>query len=534
SHRSSGTRSARTPDSLPTKISKHKTHTSTHSETISKDGVRHIQRGYGYVIAVDRPRAEEDFMTTAEPAPTMTIDGKQVAGEATFDVVDPATGEAFAQAPAATVAQVDAAMEAAQRAQVPWAQDETARQKAMNAAADQLDEHADELATTLVREQGRPFANAVREIKLAVLWLRHFAGLELQREILVDSETEWVEKIRHPLGVVAAITPWNAPILLATWKLAPALRTGNTVVLKPSPYTPLTTLAMAELFARVLPAGVFNVVTGPDPLGASLTEHTIPRKVSMTGSTATGRRVAAAAGADLKRVTLELGGNDPAIVLGDVTPSAIADKLFDSALINSGQICFAVKRVYAHADVYDAVVGELARRASDARLGDGFDPQTTHGPLSNKTQLDKVAHYVDDAVARGATAVTGGYVLARPGYFYAPTVLRDAVDGMPVVDEEQFGPVIPVIRFDDVDVVVDRINAQEFGLTASVWSADVDAAAAVAARIDAGQVSVNAHGSGFRPSLPFSGHKHSGIGVENGIEVLSEYTSTTVLVRPQH
>jgi acyl-CoA reductase-like NAD-dependent aldehyde dehydrogenase len=464
---------------------------------------------------------------------TMTIDGEPVAGEAGFDVVDPATGEVFAQAPDCSSAQLDAAFAAARRAQPAWARDETARVESLRAVGARLREHASTIATLMVREQGKPLEGARREVELAAAWFDHYAALELPVEVVADRDLERIEKVHRPLGVVAAIAPWNAPIMLAVWKLAPALRAGNTVVLKPSPFTPLSTLAAGEALRDVLPPGVLNVVTGRDPLGALMVAHPVPRKVSFTGSTATGAAVAASAAGDLKRVTLELGGNDPAIVLGDVDPAAIADRLYAAAFINSGQICLAVKRVYAHADVYDAVVEELARRARAAVLGNGLDPATTLGPLSTEPQLRRVVDLVDDALARGAVAAAGGEAAVGGGYFYRPTVLRDAVDGMAVVDEEQFGPVLPVVSFDHVDAVVDRVNDSPFGLTASVWSADVDAAAEVAARIDAGQVTVNGHMTGLRPSLPFSGHKHSGVGIENGLEGLLEYTSTTVLIRPK-
>ncbi|MEW2513806.1 aldehyde dehydrogenase family protein [Streptomyces sp. NPDC046870] len=350
-----------------------------------------------------------------------------------------------------------------------------------------------------------------------------------------SSTTEFIEKVHKPLGVVAAIAPWNAPLMLAMWKIAPALRAGNTVVLKPSPCTPLSTLAMGELLRSVFPAGVLNVVSGLDPLGARMVEHPVPCKVSFTGSTATGKKVAASAANSLKRVTLELGGNDPAIVLPDADPVAIADKLFWGGFVNSGQICLAVKRVYVHSTIHDSLVEELAQRARTAVVGDGFDPRSTLGPLTNTMQRDKVAQLVSAAIDDGAVAVTGGEALPGQGYFYPPTILANAKDGMAVVDEEQFGPVMPVVAYDDLDAVIERVNTSPFGLTASVRSTDLDAAARVATQLDAGQVTVNAHAHahGLRPYLPFSGHKDSGIGVENALEGLAEYTSTTVLIHPK-
>ncbi|MDO0929985.1 aldehyde dehydrogenase family protein [Streptomyces sp. TG1A-8] len=470
--------------------------------------------------------------TTLHRPHVMTINGQPVEGTATFDVVDPSTGDVFAQAPDCTPEQLDAAMRAAQLAQPPWAQDEDARRRALLAAADLLEAHADDLARILIREQGRP-ASFTGEMDLVVAWLRYFGNVEVPREVLVDNDTEFIEKVHKPLGVVAAIAPWNAPLMLAMWKIAPALRAGNTVVLKPSPYTPLSTLAMGELLQSVFPAGVLNVVSGLDPLGARMVEHPVPRKVSFTGSTATGKKVAASAANSLKRITLELGGNDPAIVLPDADPAAIADKLFWGGFVNSGQICLAVKRVYVHSTIRDRLVEELAARARAAVVGDGFDPRTTLGPLTNAMQRDKVAQLVSAAIDDGAVAVTGGEAPSGQGYFYPPTILTNAKDGMAVVDEEQFGPVMPIVAYDDLDAVIEQVNTSPFGLTASVWSTDLDAAARVAAQLDAGQVTINAHANGLRPYLPFSGHKESGIGVENALEGLAEYTSTTVLIRPK-
>ena len=340
------------------------------------------------------------------------------------------------------------------------------------------------------------------------------------------------EVVHRPLGVVAAITPWNYPIALALWKIAPALRAGNTMVLKPSPYTPLATLDLGRLLAEVLPPGVLNVVSGPDPLGARMVAHPTPRKISFTGSAATGRRVAAAAAAGLKRLTLELGGNDAAIVLDDADPDAIADRLFWGAFANNGQMCMAVKRVYVAQPRYQAVVDALAARAAAVRVGNGSQKASQLGPISNRAQFDRVADLVRDALAHGAVAAAGGQPLRRPGYFYAPTILSGVSDGVRVVDEEQFGPVLPVIGYRDEDEAVRRANGTDYGLTASVWSPDTDRAAAVAARLDAGQVSINVHAGAVRPDLPFSGHKASGLGVENGLWGLYGYTDLQVVSRP--
>jgi acyl-CoA reductase-like NAD-dependent aldehyde dehydrogenase len=319
---------------------------------------------------------------------------------------------------------------------------------------------------------------------------------------------------------------------LAVWKIAPALRAGNTVVVKPSPYTPLTTLAFGRLLSRVLPPGVLNVVSGPDPLGAAVVAHPVPRKISFTGSTATGKKVAAAAADDLKRVTLELGGNDPAIVLRDADISQVAERLFWGAFMNNGQVCLAVKRVYAHENVHGQLVEALAGLARSVRVGDGTDEGVQLGPINNRPQFDRVRELVEDALHNGARAAAGGAPLDRAGYFFSPTILDGVSDGIRVVDEEQFGPVLPIISFRDEADAIARANGTNYGLTASVWSADHEHALNIAAQIDSGQVSVNIHGGGVRPHLPFGGHKWSGIGVENGPWGLYGFTEIQVITGP--
>ncbi|MFF4750305.1 aldehyde dehydrogenase family protein [Streptomyces sp. NPDC002514] len=462
----------------------------------------------------------------------MTIGGKPVPAAGTFDVTDPATGEPFAQAPDCTPDQLDHAMNTAAEAFRTWRRDDRTRREALRGAADALEAAIGRLAPLLTAEQGKPLKDARSEIAGAVVWLRYYADLELPREIVQDDARGYAEIIRRPLGVVAAITPWNFPVTLAMWKIAPALRAGNTVVVKPSPYTPLTTLALGELLQEVLPPGVLNVISGRDPLGALMTTHPVPRKISFTGSTATGRRVAAAAADDLKRLTLELGGNDPAIVLDDADPEQIADRLFWAAFRNNGQVCLAVKRVYAPERLHADLVEALAARARSVRVDAGTAEGAQLGPLNNRPQLDRVTDLVADALRQGALAAAGGAPLDRPGYFYRPTILTRLTDGTRIVDEEQFGPALPVIAYRDLADAVERANASPYGLTASVWSPDLDRAGQVAAELDAGQVSVNVHGLGVRPDLPFGGHKWSGLGVENGPWGLYGFTDLQVLTRP--
>jgi acyl-CoA reductase-like NAD-dependent aldehyde dehydrogenase len=460
----------------------------------------------------------------------MTIDGQAVPAEQTFGVINPATGEVFAQAPECTREQLDAALESAHKAQLSWKTDAAARTGALLAAADAVDAAAKELGPLLTAEQGKPVAQAIGEAKGVALWLRHFAKLDLPREVIQDDERVFAEVVRRPVGVVAAITPWNFPLSMAAWKFAPALRAGNTVVVKPSPYTPLATLRLGEVLRDALPPGVLNIVSGGDELGGWMTSHPLVRKISFTGSVATGKKVAAAAAPDLKRVTLELGGNDPAIVLDDVDTEKVAEKLFWSAFRNSGQVCIAVKRVYVPERLHDDLVEALAAKARAAKVDDGMAEGTDLGPINNKPQFERVSELVSDALSNGATAVAGGGPLDRPGYFFAPTVLTGVSDGTRIVDEEQFGPALPVIPYRDVDDALARANATTFGLGGSVWSADPDRAADVAERLETGTAWVNTHAA-LAPHQPFGGAKWSGIGVENGSWGLLGYTEIQVVHR---
>ena len=457
----------------------------------------------------------------------LIIDGARVAATDTFEVINPATGQPLGPAPAATRQQLDAARAAAERAQREWRQDEPGRRKALEDAANVLFANAEELAPLLTAEQGKPLQAATEELLGAGVWFKYYAGLELEPEVIQDDDKAYAEVVRRPMGVVAGITPWNFPVILSSWKIAPALRAGNTIVVKPSPFTPLTTLRVAELLADVLPPGVLNVVSGGDELGAWMTEHPTPRKISFTGSVATGKRVAAAAAPDLKRVTLELGGNDPAIVLPDADVEEVAAKLFWGAFANSGQVCSAIKRVYAPSGVQDDLAEALAEQARTVRVGDGMDPDSQLGPVNNRPQLEHVRELVEDAVASGGRIIAGGSSEGEGGYFFSPTIIAGLSDGARLVDEEQFGPALPVIGYDDVEDALDRANDTHFGLSGSVWSTDPERARAVADRLEAGTVWINSH-LALAPHQPFGGFKWSGIGVENGPWGLAGFTETQV------
>jgi len=459
---------------------------------------------------------------------SLTIDGRGAPSESRFDVINPATGKPFASCPDATRAQLDEAMAAAERAFPVWSADEKARRQALVACADALAARAADIGRVLTQEQGKPLGRAVEEVMGGSMWFRLTAGLPLEPEVLQDDDDFRIELHRKPLGVVGAITPWNFPIILAIWKLAPALLAGNTIVLKPSPFTPLSSLAMGEALRDVLPAGVLNVVAGGDQLGRWVTEHPAVRKISFTGSVATGKKIAAAAAPDLKRVTLELGGNDPAIVLGDVDPKKVAEKLFWGAFANSGQICVAIKRLYVEENVYPEIVRELGELARNVRVGDGLAEGTELGPINNAPQFERVRELVADAVSAGGRCVAGGSARDGEGYFFEPTIVTDIAEGTRLVDEEQFGPALPVMPFRDVDDALARANATHFGLGGSIWSGDPKRATDLAKRLECGTGWVNQH-LNLVPTAPFGGSKWSGIGYENGPWGLAAFTEYQVI-----
>ncbi len=460
----------------------------------------------------------------------MTIGGTSAPSEATFGVINPATGEVFAEAPQCTKQQLDAAFDAAAKAQIDWKSDEAFRRASLLKVAEVLMGAGDVLNPIITAEQGKPLGQSAIETMGSALWCHYYATLETPVQVIQDDDAAHVEVQRRPLGVVAAITPWNFPLILAFWKIAPALLAGNTLVLKPSPFTPLSSLKMGELLRDALPAGVLNVVSGGDELGAWMTQHPVPRKVSFTGSVETGKKVAISAAPDLKRVTLELGGNDPAIILDDADPAAVGKALFAGAFENNGQVCSAVKRVYVPEALHDAVVEALVAEAKAAKVGDGTLADTQLGPINNRPQFERVKELVADALSSGATAVAGGKAMDRPGYFFEPTILTGLSDGTRIVDEEQFGPALPVVSYRHLDEVIDRANATHFGLSGSVWGADAERAAAVASRLECGTAWVNTH-LALAPHQPFGGFKWSGLGVENGSWGLSSFTEIQVVHR---
>lgn len=460
---------------------------------------------------------------------TMTIGGEAAAVEAVFDVLDPATNEVCGQAPDCTAEQLDAAMSAAAAAVPSWSSDAEARASALRRAGEAVEEAEEDLARILVSEQGKPLADAHLELKGAAGRLRFAADLRLQPEVLQDDEQALAVLHRRPLGVIAAISPWNAPLIISMAKVAPALAAGNTVVLKPSPYTPLSTLRLGELLRDVLPPGVLSVVSGRDgALGAAMTKHSVPRMVDFTGSIRTGKLVAESAAGDLKRVAVELGGNDPAIALQDADPGELAERVFWGAFANCGQVCVAIKRLYVPQDRYADWLDALRAVAEAVPVGAGMEEGVRLGPLNNAPQADHVERLVDDALDHGATAVAGGARLDRPGNFFAPTIIAGAADGVAIVDDEQFGPALPVIPYDSLDAAVRAANATHYGLGGSVWGSDAENAAEVAARLECGTSWVNTH-KVLAAHIPFVGTKWSGYGGNSGIDGFHEFTASQVL-----
>lgn len=459
----------------------------------------------------------------------LIIDGKKVSTAETFPVLNPATEEVVAQCPKATPEHVDQAVAAARRAFPAWsATPDAERSRIVHAIADALEAHSEELSKLLTLEQGKPgvgFAGmgAAFEIGGTMAWAHATADLELPVEVIQDNDEARIEVHRKPLGVIGSITPWNFPLMIAIWHTMPALRSGNTVVIKPSEFTPLTTLRAAEIINELVPPGVFNIVTGDGSLGAALSSHPDINKMVFTGSTATGKKIMQSAAGNLKRITLELGGNDAAIVLPDTDVAAAAPKIFATALFNNGQTCAALKRLYVHEDIYDEMCEALAAIARSVKTGDGSG-EVDFGPIQNKMQFDKVCTIAREAKESGARFLTGGEPMEGAGYFFPVTIVADIADDTRLVAEEPFGPILPILKFTDVEDALRRANDSNNGLGGSVWSTDTQRASELASRLECGTAWVNAHAM-IQPNMPFGGVKESGLGVEFGRYGLEEYTN---------
>ena len=456
----------------------------------------------------------------------MLIGGKLVEGAETMPVINPATEDVVANAPDCTRSELDQAVAAARKAFPAWSATPIEQRKQVLAAISQtIQDHAAELAPLLTAEQGKPLMGANMDIFGGAMGLLAVTQLEIPEHVIQDDNERYSFTRHVPLGVVAGIVPWNFPVMIALSKIGPGLLAGNTMILKPSPTTPLTTLRIGELIADVVPPGVLNIISGSDRLGPWLTSHEGINKISFTGSTAIGKKVMEGAADSMKRLTLELGGNDAAIILPDVDPKKTAEALFWAGFTNSGQICIATKRYYIHDSVYDQVRDEMAAIAANVKVGNGADPDTILGPIQNEKQYSRVKDIIENAKRNGLRFAYEGGIAQGPGFFIQPHIVDNPPEDAEIVQVEQFGPIVPLMKYSDLDDAISRANATTMGLGASVWSANTEAALEVAERLEAGNVWINniLH---LHPHGAFAGAKQSGLGAENGVEGLLQYTQT--------
>lgn len=460
----------------------------------------------------------------------MIIDGQSISSGKVVDIINPATQSPFASVQLGNTEIVDQAVSAARDAFLTWSQTPMAeRDRMLLDLASAMELNMPELMELVTLESGKPMGglNGIgsgMEVGGSIAWTQYTTGLELPVEVVQNDDEALVEVHRKPLGVVASITPWNWPLMIAIWHIAPALKAGNTVVIKPSSLTPTATIRMVELANDIFPKGVVNVVTGDADVGNAISSHADVNKIIFTGSTPTGKAIMANSVDSLKRLTLELGGNDAGIVLPDVNVDDVVPKLFGAIFHNNGHTCACLKRLYVHESQYQSISDGLAKMAKSIKLGNGLDESTELGPIQNAKQLAIVESLIDDAKQHGGRILCGGVRASGEGYFFEPTVITGLTDGNRLVDEEQFGPVIAVIKYTDVDEVIERANSNSCGLGGSIWSADLATAAKLVTRLECGIAWVNEHG-GLQPDAPFGGIKQSGLGVEFGQHGLAEYTS---------
>jgi succinate-semialdehyde dehydrogenase / glutarate-semialdehyde dehydrogenase len=455
----------------------------------------------------------------------------------TMDVLNPATAEVIARVPRSTALDVERAVEAARAALPGWLETTPGeRATALLRLADLVDEHADELVELESRNVGKPLEVARLEIPVCSDNLRFFAGAGrlLEGKSAGEYMRGYTSMIRRePIGIVAGITPWNYPLMMAIWKLGPALAAGNVQILKPAEATPLTTLRLAELASEVLPPGVLNVVTGGPDTGEALVAHPGVRRVAFTGQTSTGRRIMELAGPALKHVSLELGGSDPTIVLADADLDAAVKNIQIGRYWNCGQACLAPKRAFVQAEVYDAFLDQLVQRVGRYEPGPGETraekPKLRIGPMHTAAQRDLLVAQLAEAVERGAKVLVGGEAVEGPGYFFEPAVVVDAPADSRLATEEVFGPVLPVWKVDGVEEAIERANATGYGLGSSIWTRSAVAIDRATRELEAGVTWVNQLHYGY-DELPFGGTKQSGLGREHGLEALGEYTELKSVV----
>lgn len=458
------------------------------------------------------------------------INGELVTTAESLDVVNPANEQVIGRVPACGADELNRAVAAARAAFKTWSNTPVDDRRAVirNMAA-AVEANFDELYRLLTSEQGKPHHQAQGEIHACAGVMNAQSTLTLEETINEDSDTRFSRTRRVPVGVVAGIVPWNFPLLMAVQKIAPAILSGCTIVLKPSPFTPLTTLKFAELIKDVVPAGVVNIITGEDALGPMMTSHPDIDKITFTGSTATGKRIMEGASKDLKRITLELGGNDASIVLPDADVEKVAEQLFWSSFTNAGQICVAAKRVYIHEDIYDDLSKAIAAYAKTVKVGDGSEQGTGVGPIQNRKQFERVCELIQDAKDNGYKFLVGGDVDPSGSGYYVPiTILDNPPEDARIVAEEQFGPVMPLLKFSSDDEVIARANNSDYGLAGAVWTKDTERGVKIAEQLETGTVWINEF-LHLSPFAPFGGHKQSGFGAEYGIEGLKEFTYSQVI-----
>lgn len=448
-----------------------------------------------------------------------------------FLSLNPSTLEVIGEVTNTSREEIDAKIEKAKKAQKLWsARPDAERKDILLKVAEALQQNSKHLAEWITREQGKPLngPGANFEMQACVGWTQVPASLDLPEEIVFEDDTRKDVLYRNPIGVVAAIAPWNWPLMIAIWQIIPSLRMGNAVIIKPSEYTTFCSLEMIKVINSVLPEDILQVVTGKGDVGGYLTSHPEIGKIMFTGSIATGKKVIEASAKNMARLTLECGGNDAGIILPGLDIAQHIDSIFWGAFLNMGQTCACLKRLYVHENDYEKVVKALADYSSNIPMGNGADESSVLGPIQNKMQYDKIQDLIIDAENIGADFIFTGQKPDLEGYFIPVTLVGNVNNGDRIVDEEQFGPVLPIIKYKTLEEAISKANDSENGLGASVWSDDLDEAQKVAAQLEAGTVWINQHGA-IHPFVPFGGAKQSGYGVEFGMEGLKAVTVPKVI-----
>ncbi|HXJ86458.1 MAG TPA: aldehyde dehydrogenase family protein [Candidatus Binatia bacterium] len=465
----------------------------------------------------------------------LLIDGQWVDGAKKFGTINPATEEVLTQAVEASPSDVDRAVEAARRAfedrNGPWRKMSAGeRGRLLWKLADLVETNIDELAELETLDNGKPiFESRYVDMPMVIDVLRYYAGLatKIHGETVNTFETAFTYTLREPVGVVGLIVPWNFPLLLASWKLGPALACGNTVVLKPAEQTPLTALKLGELSLEAgFPAGVINILTGGPETGKAIVAHPGIDKIAFTGSTAVGKEIMRGAADTLKRVTLELGGKSPNIVFSDADVEGAVKGAINGIFYGKGEVCNAGSRLFLESKLKDEFTEKLVARASKMRPADPLDPKTRLGAIVSQEQMKTVLGYIEAGKNEGATLVAGGNrasVNGGKGFFLEPTIFGDVKNEMKIAREEIFGPVLSLLTFDDIDEVIERANNNPYGLAAAVWTKDVKKAHTVSRRLKAGTIWINTYGL-MDAALPFGGYKSSGFGRELGAHAIEHYT----------